>query len=293
MIIYNTIMAVAAGAGLLTLVLFLRELLGMRKPAADGAVRPVAYDGWALSFGVLAAVLVTTGLHMTLVWPLDELPFDNIIFGEPALAFGLLMAALSFFLWRRRDELRASTNPVRDFSETLRPLTPFIVGMGLACIAILFVGNIYTLFAAPEWEPISGYFSKWPWFEAAIISGLYGIIGIAAVLFPFAMSKVVEANAHRYPHVVTAGSTTGKRAAGAAPTASASVADQDAEADREANAEAARAVAATEQAVIPGLAKVVVALLVAAGLFLLLFGALNYYTHVGMIVNELEMGMRP
>lgn len=293
MIIYNTIMAVAAGAGLLTLVLFLRELLGMRKPAADGAVRPVAYDGWALSFGVLAAVLVTTGLHMTLVWPLDELPFDNIIFGEPALAFGLLMAALSFFLWRCRDELRASTNPVRDFSETLRPLTPFIVGMGLACIAILFVGNIYTLFAAPEWEPISGYFATWPWFEAAIISGLYGIIGIAAVLFPFAMNKVVEANAHRYPHVVTAGFTTGKRAAGAAPTASASVADQDAEADREANAEAARAVAATEQAVIPGLAKVVVALLVAAGLFLLLFGALNYYTHVGMIVNELEMGMRP
>lgn len=290
MIIYNTIMAVAAGAGLLTLVLFLRELLGMRKPAADGTVRPIAYDGWALSFGVLAAVLITTGLHMTLVWPLDELPFDNIIFGEPALAFGLLMAALSFFLWRRRDELRASTNPVHDFSETLRPLTPFIVGMGLACIAILFVGNIYTLFAAPEWEPISGYFSKWPWFEAAIISGLYGIIGIAAVLFPFSMSKVVEANAHRYPHVVSAGSATGKRSAGAAPTATT---DADVAADREANAEAARAVAATEQAVIPGLAKVVVALLVAAGLFLLLFGALNYYTHVGMIVNELEMGMRP
>lgn len=287
MIIYNTIMAIAAGAGLLTLVLFLRELLGMRRPAADGALRPVAYDGWALSFGVLAAVLITTGLHMTLVWPLEELPFDNIIFGEPALAFGLLMAALAFFLWRRRDELRASTNPLRDFSETLRPLTPFIVGMGLACIAILFVGNIYTLFAAPEWEPISGYFAKWPWFEAAIISGLYGIIGIAAALFPFAMRGVVEANAHRYPHVVTQASSTGKRAAGA------HAADADGAADRESDAEAARAAAATEQAVVPGLAKLVVALLVAAGLFLLLFGALNYYTHVGMIVNELEMGLRP
>ncbi|MBE9403939.1 DUF981 family protein [Brachybacterium sp. Marseille-Q2903] len=287
MIIYNTIMAIAAGAGLLTLVLFLRELLGMRRPAADGALRPVAYDGWALSFGVLAAVLITTGLHMTLVWPLEELPFDNIIFGEPALAFGLLMAALAFFLWRRRDELRASTNPLRDFFETLRPLTPFIVGMGLACIAILFAGNIYTLFAAPEWEPISGYFAKWPWFEAAIISGLYGIIGIAAALFPFAMHGVVDANAHRYPHVVTQASSTGKRAAGAHAT------DADGAADRESDAEAARAAAATEQAVVPGLAKLVVALLVTAGLFLLLFGALNYYTHVGMIVNELELGMRP
>lgn len=58
---HNTIMAVAAGVGLLLGVALGRELL--RRPQE-------AVEGWTLAFGVPGTVLTTTGLHMTLTWPL-------------------------------------------------------------------------------------------------------------------------------------------------------------------------------------------------------------------------------
>src|SRR5699024_11028455 len=61
---YNTIMSLAAGAGLLALVLFVRDLL---RPHAED---PVSTDGWALTFGSLGVILTLTGLHMSLTWPL-------------------------------------------------------------------------------------------------------------------------------------------------------------------------------------------------------------------------------
>src|SRR4051812_48842278 len=57
---YNTIMSVAAGAGLLSLVWFVRIVV--RGEEAN-------YEAWALSFGVPGGVLLATGLHMTLTWP--------------------------------------------------------------------------------------------------------------------------------------------------------------------------------------------------------------------------------
>src|SRR4051794_10114077 len=76
---YNTIMSVAAGTGLLSLVWFARDL------ARD---REVDVEPWALAFAVPGFILVATGLHMTLTWPFAKyFPFDNIIFGETSLAF--------------------------------------------------------------------------------------------------------------------------------------------------------------------------------------------------------------
>ncbi|HWC05964.1 MAG TPA: DUF981 family protein, partial [Gemmatimonadota bacterium] len=90
---YNTVMAVAAGAALIMLVLFGRELI--RDPSK------VVPEAWALGFGVVGAILSATGLHMTLTWPLAvDFPFDNIIFGEPSLAFGVLLLAAALYLWR-------------------------------------------------------------------------------------------------------------------------------------------------------------------------------------------------
>ncbi len=59
--------------------------------------------------------------------------------------------------------------------------------MGLALGAIALAGLYYQLFAAPPEEPITGMFAPYPWLETTFMSGMFGLVGIGAVLFPFAM----------------------------------------------------------------------------------------------------------
>ncbi|MBD0708765.1 MULTISPECIES: DUF981 domain-containing protein [unclassified Streptomyces] len=218
---YNTIMSVAAGAGLLLVVALGHKLLGER--------RDITPDGWALAFGALGFTLVTTGLHMTLTWPLagQGFPFDNVIFGEPALAFGVFLLAASLYLWKRGADLLAQ-DPVDRTVRVALPISVYVFGMGLACFGIAAAGWKYTLFAAPPEEPISGEFADWPWLEASFMSGLYVLVGIGAVLFPFAL---------RRPRTWTS--------------------------------------------------KVVGVVWALAGIAFLLFGGLNYFTHIGLIVNTM------
>ncbi|MEV7007308.1 DUF981 family protein [Streptosporangium sp. NPDC051022] len=219
---YNTIMAVAAGVGLLLVVGLGRELL-------RGKV-PDHFEGWALAFGVLGLILTLTGLHMTLTWPLagQGFPFDNIVFGEPSLAFGVLMLAAALYLWRKGVLLASELDRPGLISRAAGPISLFVFGMGLACFGIAAAGWTYTLFAAPPEEPISGAFAGVPLLEATFISGLYVLVGLGAVLFPF----VLRAQGGRLAIVV---------------------------------------------GVCWGL----------AGLAFTLFGALNYFTHIGLIVNTL------
>ena len=218
---YNTIMSLAAGAGLLLVVALGRQFLSSR--------RPTTYDGWALAFGALGFTLVTTGLHMTLTWPLagQGFPFDNIIFGEPALAFGVLLLAASFYLWKRGGELLGDDRVART-ARIAGPISVFVFGAGLACFGIAAAGWKYTLFAAPPEEPISGEFAQWPILEASFMSGLYVLVGIGALLFPFALRRP---KGWMSPVV----------------------------------------------GVVWGL----------AGIAFLLFGGLNYFTHIGLIVNTM------
>lgn len=219
---YNTIMSVAAGAGLLLVVALGRQLL------TPG--RTITTDGWVLAFGALGFTLVTTGLHMTLSWPLagQGFPFDNIIFGEPALAFGVFLLAACFYLWKRGSELADSTDRVVRTARVATPISLFVFGLGLACFGIAAAGWKYTLFAAPPEEPISGEFADWPMLEASFMSGLYVLVGIGALLFPFAL--------HR-----------------------------------------------PRSWMVP----VVGVVWALAGLAFLLFGGLNYFTHIGLIVNTM------
>lgn len=220
---YNTVMAVAAGAGLMMLVLFARELL--RSP---GDVIP---ESWALAFGAVGVILTATGLHMTLTWPLAvSFPFDNIIFGEPSLAFGVLLCAAALYLWRHGGAVLSRDDAVRRMARTARPVSVFVVGMGLGLFAIAVAGVTYQLFAAPAEEPISGAFADYPMLEAVFVSGLYALVGIGAVLFPFALRDV----------------------------------------DRPSRARSVTGWAW-------GL----------AGLVFLLFGAMNFFTHIGLIVNTM------
>ncbi len=220
---YNTVMSVAAGAGLLTLVALGRSLT--RK-------EPLRADGWALGFAVPGAILALTGAHMSLTWPLAAyFPFDNVIFGETSLAFGALLLAAAFYLWKRGPMLEAHEEPAEVLAAAMRPLSPFIVGMGLALLAIACAGIAFKLFAAPVEEPISGAFSGHPWIEASAISGLYALVGLGAALLPFAFGR-----ARLEP-------TPTQRLVGWAWTLS--------------------------------------------GLGFLLFGALNFFTHIGLIVHTM------
>jgi hypothetical protein len=222
---YNTIMAVSAGAALLTVVWFGRSILKKQV---------VHLEGWSLAFAVPGLILLLTGLHMTLTWPFAKyFPFDNIIFGEPSLAFGVLLLAGALYLWKRSTAIEASDDPVLYLSQTARPLSIFIFGIGLALGAIASAGLVFRLFAAPPEEPISGAFANYPWVEAIFMSGLFGIIGVGAVLFPFSLPRKAQ-------------SSTGTP-----------------------------------------LQWIVASLWGLSGFGLLVFGALNYFTHIGLILNTM------
>ncbi|MBC7592472.1 MAG: DUF981 domain-containing protein [Kineosporiaceae bacterium] len=225
---YNTIMSIAAGAGLLGIVIFVKQL--MTKPTE------VSAEGWSLAFGVLGTILTTTGLHMTLTWPLAAggFPFDNIIFGETSLGFGVLLLAASVYMWRRGTEALTRPEPLAALAKVAQPISVFIGGLGLALFGIAVAGVKYQLFAAPPQEPISGEFAEWPLVEAIFMSGLFALVGVGAVLFPFIVNSIKNA---------------------------------------------------TTKATLP--IKITGIVWAVAGIVFILFGAMNYFTHIGLIVNTM------
>lgn len=218
---YNTVMSVAAGAALLSIVWLGWQL--QRK-------KPVHYEGTAMNFAALGLILTITGAHMSLTWPLGLIAaYDNIIFGEPSLAFGVLLLVGAVLLWRQRTQEQDAARA--GIARAVHPLAIFIIGMGLALGAIAFAGLTFQLFAAPPEEPISGAFAEWPWVEAIFMSGLFGVTGIGAIFFPFAAAQLAES---------------------------------------------------TERTVVQRITGITLGL---TGLGFLLFGAMNFFTHVGLIVN--------
>ncbi len=233
---YNTIMAIAAGVSLLLLVDLGRKfVLG----------RAFSSVGYALAFVATGSILTLTGLHMTLTWPLARIgfPYDNIIFGEPSLAFGVMLLVAALYLWRHdhsnvQANERAGETKHADgdsgidvvLNSSLRlaaePISWFAAAMGLALFGIAAAGWKFTLFAAPPEEPISGNFANHPLLEATFISGIYLLTGLGAVLLPFAVR------------------TLNKR-----------------------------------------ILWVIGASWIVSGLAFTLFGALNYYTHIGLIIH--------
>lgn len=176
---YNTLMSVAAGAALMSLVFFACTL---------NREKDVHFEAWALAFAVPGSILTITGIHMTLTWPFAVyFPFDNIIFGETSFGFGVLLLALAFYLWKRGAVAGASGDAARHLARVAKPVSLFIFGLGLALVAIALAGVTFKLFAAPPEEPITGAFADYPWIEAIGMSGLFAIVGVGALLFPFAL----------------------------------------------------------------------------------------------------------
>lgn len=223
---YNTIMAIAAGAGLVFMFALGRALWRDKDFRAEG---------WALTAGVLGLILTTTGLHMTLTWPFAAFfPFDNIIFGEPSLAFGVLLLAASLYLWKRGDQIVSAEDRAAEAAAIARPMGIFVLGTGLALVGIAFAGIIFGLFAAPAEEPVSGMFADFPMIEATFMSLLFGFIGLGAALFPIALRGF------------------------------------------------------SSKRPMSGVTKFVGYSWLVTGVIFLLFGALNFYTHIGLVVNTMQ-----
>ena len=220
MVVYNELVAITAGAGLLGFAWFLAQLIGRKR---------IESEGWAAFFGLTGVLLLALGLHTTLTWPFGDGGFEyaNIAFGQPAAGFGALLLFAAVYLWRHRalfadDAAEASGTALAG----LKPVSIFVGALGIAMgvLAITFVR--FQLGAAPPEEPISGRFGHLPLLEALFLGGLWGIVAVGALLFAIALLT-----------------------------------------DR------------------PQLLRWAVRAWIVGGVVFLLFGAMNFYTHIGMYYN--------
>ncbi|GAA6765766.1 DUF981 domain-containing protein [Flavobacterium sp. CGRL1] len=226
-ITYNTIMALFVGVSLISVARMGSGLTSKIK------LNP---QGWALNFAVLGVVLTLTGLHMTLTWPLASyFPFDNIIFGEPALAFGVLNLAIAFYFWKNKQQIIDSSRPLQMVAAHFNSFNILFYALGLMLIAIFFAGVDFQFFAAPKEEPISGNFAAYPWLEAWGLSLVFLGVGISSFL-----SARFTARANNEIFKADLGD------------------------------------------------RLCFLSLNITGWFFLLFGALNYYTHIGLVVHTMK-----
>lgn len=224
MVVYNELVAVTAGAGLIGFAAFLTDLIRQKR---------INSEGWAGFFGVTGLLLLVTGLHTTLTWPFggDGFEYANIAFGQPAAAFGALLLLAAVYLWRHRAYLTGEDVETENAGlvAAMKPAAIFVgaLGLSMAVLAITFVR--FQLGAAPEVEPISGRVGHIPIIEALFLGGLWGVVAVGAILFAIALWT-----------------------------------------DR------------------PHLLKVAVWAWLIGGVVFLLFGAMNFYTHIGMYYNISE-----
>lgn len=164
MIVYNELVAITAGAGLIGFALFLADLLRNKR---------IDSEAWAGFFGVTGLLLLVLGLHTTVTWPFGGGGFEyaNIAFGQPAAGFGALLLFAAVYLWRHRSFLTGEIEgEVEEANATMlaafKPVGIFVgaLGLGMAALAITFVR--FQLGAAPPEEPISGRFGHLPILEA-------------------------------------------------------------------------------------------------------------------------------
>jgi hypothetical protein len=181
MVVYNELVAVTAGAGLLGFAAFLAELIRGRR---------IESEGWAAFFGVTGSLLLVLGVHTTVTWPFggDGFEYANIAFGQPAAGFGALLVFAATYLWRHRTRYEGDVDEANSRTlAALRPAGIFVgaLGLGMAVLAVAFVR--FQLGAAPAEEPISGRFGDMPIIEALFLGGLWGVVALGSLLFAVAL----------------------------------------------------------------------------------------------------------
>lgn len=181
MILYNTIVGLAAGVGLVLVANLLKKL---------GNGEKVSSEGFALGFGMTGLILSVLGITISVMWPYNRVLHANIMMGEPALAFGVLLAAASFFLWSRHrlfEDLgegnEKSERAIAYIAAVLRPVCVWVFATGLMMAALTVAILHYQLGHAPPQEPISGHFSQ-SWVEPSFLGFLWGLTALGALLLP-------------------------------------------------------------------------------------------------------------
>jgi uncharacterized membrane protein len=182
-ITYNTTMAMVAGAIMLLILVFLRVV---QQPGRK------TIDGWAWMFAALGLFLAVTGTHMTLTWPLKQIPVpgvpccavDNLTFGEPAMFYGFLVFFGAIALMRA--ERNAVDRGVQlELVATVRPFLYAGAFGGIGLIMIAVAGLEFGMWHPPEVEPIAGMLAG-SILEALYMAFAYIITGVAAITAPFA-----------------------------------------------------------------------------------------------------------
>lgn len=186
MITYTTLMGLGVGLALPLVVVLGYRLLYRRVPVAS-------FDGWALAFTGLGAVLTALGLHMSLAWPLvNPERFKNFMFGEPVVVLGILLLLAGVYLWRRGPNIAedlAAGGPragraLDRVEDVLRPVTWVVFGLGLALGALTVAAFQYEVFAsAPPQEPL---FGDYPAAGNLVLCLLYALPALGCLLVPFA-----------------------------------------------------------------------------------------------------------
>jgi uncharacterized membrane protein len=180
---YNTTMAMVAGAIMLLLLVFLRVV---QQPGRK------TIDGWAWMFAALGLFLAVTGTHMTLTWPLKQIPVpgvpccavDNLTFGEPAMFFGFLVFFGAIALMRA-ERTAVDRGVQLELVATVRPFLYAGAFGGIGLIMIAVAGLEFGMWHPPQEEPIAGMLAG-SILEALYMAFAYVITGVAAITAPFA-----------------------------------------------------------------------------------------------------------
>jgi putative membrane protein len=144
---YLTVMMVAVVAGAVLTIVY--GLMFLNAPVAD-------QKQWGWAFGLVGLLLGVTGLHLVLTWPLPGA--YNIVMGEPALYFGLVLLGTAF-------AIRAG--------ESLMPLAVLAFFGGLANVFLTIAMLVHGLSRNPPLWAIA-----------------YAAIGLAAILSPVVVHRV-------------------------------------------------------------------------------------------------------
>jgi len=201
-ILYNTIVGLAAGVGLLLVAQLLKQF------AEGEKVQP---EGFALAFGITGFIQTVLGLTISVTWPYTKVLHANIMLGEPALAFGALLIAAAFFLWRKRETVvdlgqgnEKSTEASAYLLAVLRPVSVWVFATGLMMASLVVAIIYYQLGHAPPQEPISGYFGDTS-VEPSFLALLWSLISIGALLAPLAKWNRKRINIVRFCWTVAGG----------------------------------------------------------------------------------------
>lgn len=192
LVMFNTLMGVAAGLALLLVPRAWANLNRVRMPLLLVDSARVSRHGWAATFVTLGVTLTSLGFVMTIQHPLAPAKdYIDTVFGEPCLLLGLLLLGAGWVLGRHdldltsNWQLRAAVGPIG--------LVVFALGLVLlACSAAIVRFNVVG--AAPVQEPITGLLHDYPMVENLFFAVvLYGLAAAGCLAFPMAVAG------HRVP----------------------------------------------------------------------------------------------